>query len=130
MTVNVGSLADEIYKLELKLDKIKKDAEAKARPIKHEIEDKMQHLQLAMADAGLTGVEGRLGGADLDDVVKVSVKDPSTFFDWVSKNKQFQLLHKRVAIDAFRELMENRKGRAIPGLAEVTIPTLKIRKAK
>lgn len=62
----------------------------------------------------LTGVRGKLASVAIDYEYYPSLTDATKFFEWVAKNKRWDLLYKQVNADAWREM--HLKKKAVPGV--------------
>lgn len=86
----------------------------------------MQMLELLQED-GVNTTGSDIATASIRKTVVAQVTDWEKFYRYISKNKAFFLLQKRVADVAFREILEDRKGRNIPGTEPFTKVGLNLR---
>ncbi len=129
MAIQFGQLCDEIFALQAQVDKIEEAAAAKTKPLKQQIADKEQYLQLAIEDANLTGVEGKKSKAVIEERLCVSFADMDAFAAFAIRRKALHLFERRISTKAYREMKELLGNKPIPGLSEFTKKTIKIRKA-
>jgi len=98
---------------------------------KKEAYDALAETMIAMLqDAGTTMTgDKEVATATLRKTVVAQVTDWDKFYRYVSRNKAFFLLQRRVADKAWRETLELRKGRDIPGTEPFTKVGLNLRVA-
>jgi len=90
-----------------------------------ELADKMI---TALQDAGITMTGDKaVATASIKETKIAKVTDWEQFYRYIHRNKNYSLLQKRVSDVAYRELMEGRKNRNIPGSEIFTKVTLNLR---
>lgn len=62
----------------------------------------------------LTSARGNAAAVSIDYENYPSLKDPTKFFQWVAKNKRWDMLYKQVNADAWREM--HNAGKKVPGV--------------
>lgn len=65
--------------------------------------------------------------ATITERVVGQIEDYDAFIRFMTRNKAFYLLERRISTSAFRELLDSRKGKAIPGLASFTKRSIGLR---
>lgn len=74
-----------------------------------------------MREQGSVRVSSKLGTASISEQTLPIVEDWDTFYDWLWENRAFHLLQRRVAVGAYRELIDADKA-AHPGEEEAERP--------
>lgn len=88
----------------------------------------MDEKLLAMMDAvGTDQSRSSTATATITETVVPQVTDWTAFWKFVFRNKASYMLERRVAAVAFRETLESRKNRPIPGVSSFTKRTVGIR---
>lgn len=128
MTLNLGELADKIYDLQAEVDKIEAKTKAKTAPLKEQIKDLEQQLQLAMQDVGTDVVSGKKSKADIKESLRVNFQDAEEFFKFAIRRKALHMFERRISITAYREMKEILGGKPIPGLSEFQQAKLNVKK--
>lgn len=99
---------------------------------KKEAYDILAQQMIDQLDADGTTMTGDkdVATASITDTVVAQVVDWDKFYRYISKNKAFYLLQRRVADKAWREeVIDQRKGRLIPGTEKFTKRRLNLRVA-
>lgn len=91
---------------------------------KHAIEEA---IQAQMKAAGLDQARGSLATASVSTKQVANVSDWDKFYTYIGRNKAFHLLQRRVSDTAWREEVESRKGKALPGVEAFTKTSLNLR---
>ena len=90
--------------------------------------EEMELKLLEMMDAvGTDQSRSSVATATITEVVVPQVTDWDAFWKFIFRNKASYLVERRAASVAFRETLEQRKGRAIPGVSSFTKRTVGIR---
>lgn len=79
-------------------------------------------------NTGIDKASGELATISISENVVPTVEDWDTFHRFIKRNNYFFLLERRAAAAAYRELLESRKGRTIPGVISFKRRTLNLRK--
>lgn len=118
---NVGSAIDDLWKL--------REEKRKAELVVTEIEAKIEALQEVLLEElgkqGLDKATGKNASVSVGNTVVANVQDWDALWGYITKTKNFQLVQKRVADAAYRELLE--MGRTIPGVSPFTKRRLNLR---
>jgi len=85
-----------------------------------------QMLELLQED-GVTTTGNDAASCSIRFTKVAQVTDWEKFYRYISRNKAFFLLQKRVSDVAYRELLEDRKGRDLPGTEPFTKVGLNLR---
>lgn len=124
MSVNLGTMCDDIKRLDVKVAA----AQAKADELKKQRQEQEDNLLIAMREAGTTSVKGKIASANITETIRPQIKDAEKFFAFVLRKKALHLFERRVAVTAYRELKESLGGKPIPGLNEYTQIRLNVTK--
>lgn len=124
MAINLGELADAIYAKGLEIDK----AAAKVKELEVEQRAMEERMLNEMKAAGTDIIRGNAATVSISETTRAKIDDFEKFIPWLYRTKSAHLFERRIAAVAYRELMESRKGKAIPGLSEFTHERLNIRK--
>ncbi len=124
MSNDIGTKIDTLFGLREKKRKLSaklKDIEADMKPLEAEI--------MAALDAENTiKTSSRTATVSISEAEVPSATDWDAFNKYVRRNNYFHLYQRRVSATAFRELLESRRGKAIPGIESVNIRKLNLRK--
>ena len=71
--------------------------------------------------------EGRSAVASITETIQPQVDDWDAIHKWIKTNSAQYLYYRRINAVPFRELLESRRGRKIPGLSSVTVRKLNLR---
>jgi len=118
---NVGSAIDDLWKLREE----KRQAEEKVKEIEAKIEALQEVLLEELGKQGLDKATGKNASVSVGNTVVANVQDWDALWAYITKTKNFQLVQKRVADAAYRELLET--GRTIPGVSPFTKRRLNLR---
>lgn len=111
-TPSLGELADQLY---LKGEEISQ-ATSRVTILKAE-EAAMEHTLLdMMKDAGTDIVRGNIGTCSKVKYKRPQLKDFEKFRPFLIRQKAYHLFERRIAPNAYKELMEQRNGKPIPGI--------------
>jgi hypothetical protein len=124
MQPNLGDLADAIFAQNEKIaaaNAVVKELEVEKRALE-------ERLIIAMEAAGTDIIRGDLATVSISETVRAQISDFEKLEQFIHRNKALYLFERRIAATAYRELMETRKGKAIPGLIEFKQQRLNVRK--
>lgn len=116
MIDRIFTLREEMRTLEKKITELNKE--------KTKIEDS---LLADMDTQGVRSVSGRKATASVSENLVPSVEDWDSFHAWIRRNNAFYLLQRRANALPYRELMESRHGKKLPGVNTVTLRTLNLK---
>jgi hypothetical protein len=125
--VPVGTLVDSLRKLEMKKDIYKariKEVEVEIKVIDEEIVSLKGVMFTEFARSEIDGAIGKLARAEVKRELFPQATDWARFYEYVKKNDAFHLLHKRLSIDAYREVRDS--GAIIPGLVDFVKMDIKV----
>lgn len=105
-------------------------AEEIVKKHKEKYDNLAEELMNMMRDDDVTVVGNDIAGASIVGTKVAQVTDWEKFYRFISRNKAFYLLQKRVADKVYRELLEDRRGRDIPGTVPFTKYRLNLRTGK
>jgi hypothetical protein len=97
------------------------------RELKLKKEELDLRLIQAMDAVGTDMARGKGFTAFITEDILPKIEDPDRFQLWVKKNNAFYLYYARIAAKAYREMLETRKGREIPGLEHSVVRKVNIR---
>lgn len=80
-----------------------------------------------MTSQGVQSVSGRKATASISENLVPAVDDWDSFHAWIRRNNAFYLLQRRANSAPYRELMETRHGKKLPGVNSVILRTLNLR---
>lgn len=123
-TPTVGELIDALYEKKQEITAAGKIVST----LKEERDEIIDLLVDHMEAQGISKATGKLAGATLGETIVPQIDDFDKFWRFMKKNDAPYLLEKRPAAAPFRELLENRKGRPIPGLSSFPKKTINTRK--
>lgn len=106
----------------------KRELNKQLKDVDSEVKDLEAELLEAMHEQGLDQTRGSLATASISKSVVPQVEDWDKFHAFLIKNKMPWLLQRRVSADAYREVLERRKNRKIPGVSNFEKETLNLRK--
>ena len=70
---------------------------------------------------------GKSASVSISEVVVPTVKDWDAFYTYINRNKAYHLLERRPTSIAYREELESRNGKLLPGVESFTRRTLNLR---
>lgn len=104
-----------------------RDLEKKISGLRTE-KDKYEEMLMAELDAqGVRSVSGHQATASISENLVPSVTDWDAFHAWIRRNNAFYLLQRRANAVPYRELLESRRNKPLPGVTTVTLRTLNLR---
>lgn len=127
MTDSVNKLITTLYKKREALTAINK----KVKVLEEERDEIAERLIAALDAQGIeqSRVKG-LATATISESIVPQVEDWDKYWAFIGKHKAFYLLERRPAVVAYRELLETRKGRKIPGVTSFKRRTIRLLSAK
>lgn len=120
----LGGKIDALFRLREQ----KTELAGKIRAIEKEFDIMQEQVMMALDSADTRLAEGRSATASITEETQPSVQDWDTLHPWISKNKAQYLYYRRLNAAAFRELLESRRGRKIPGVDAISVRKLHLRK--
>lgn len=122
-TPAMGEIIDRLYYIREDMKALNKELdELKAE------RDQLTQQAIEMMDAqGTDQTRSDLATASITETVVPQVEDWDKFYNFINRNKAFYLLERRPASAAYRDLLESRKGRAIPGVSSFTKRNISLR---
>lgn len=121
---SVGKQIDDL----IKLRQLKAAAQAKVDEIDEKVKAAEAVLLETLQAEGVEKATGKLGTVSVSQNVVATVKDWDAFYEYISKNKFFHLLQRRVSDPAYRELLD--MGKKVPGVEPFTKVGLRVTQAK
>ena len=111
---DLGATIDKLYAL--REDRL--DHERKVKKMKEEEQDVRNDILQALENSGLEKASGGLATCGIKRSTVPLVTDWDQFHNWIRENNRFDLLQKRIAVVAWREMMED--GKLIVGTEPVS----------
>lgn len=124
MAVKLGKLADELYDLREK----KGQLFAQIRALEEEETALEGKLLEQMDEHGLDQIRGESALISISKSVVPQVQDWEALHKYVLRHKAMHLLQRRLAVNAYREALDNNKGKSLPGVVDFEKTTLNVRK--
>lgn len=123
MSDKIGSL---VSRLKSKRDEIRA-ADEVVKGYKEEYNTLQMELLDVMKEVGVDKVSNDVATVSIKKTQVAQVIDWEKFYRYIHKNKAFFMLQKRVSDVAYRETLEDRKNRPIPGVESFTKVALNLR---
>jgi hypothetical protein len=122
MSLEIGKYIDEMMALRSE----KRHHEAEVKRIDASIKLMEGTLKLAMIEQGITEAKGVYGKATYDEkVLYPQVDDWNMFHEYIKANNMFDLLHKRISLTNYRQLVEAQV--AVPGVVPNYVSEVNLR---
>lgn len=122
MSLEIGKYIDEMMALRNE----KKHHEAELKRLDANLKLMEGTLKQAMLDQGVTEAKGVYGKAKYDDkVLYPQVNDWTEFHEYIKANNMFDLLHKRISLTNYRQLVEAQV--AVPGVVPNYVSEVNLR---
>lgn len=122
-TPAVGSLINKLMDIRESM----KPLNAQIARLKEEKEETELKLIEMMDALGTDQTRNDVATASISDTVVPQVEDWDRFYRWIHRNKAYYMLERRPASVAFRETLEQRKNKPIPGVQSYTRRTINLR---
>lgn len=122
-TPSIGGLIDKLFEIREQTRALNKQAEE----LKVQKDDYEARLLAALDAQGVTQSRGEVATATVSEAEVPQVEDWDKFYAFIARNKAFYMLERRPAAGPYREAMQLRKGRAIPGVKSFTKRTISLR---
>jgi len=84
-------------------------------------------LMERMETEGMSKATGKRASVGVSESVVANVEDWDELYRYIGRNKAFHLLQRRTSDAAYRELMEQRKNKPLPGVSSFTKRKLNLR---
>lgn len=119
----LGVLIDDMFELREK----KRVLEEQIKVIEQEYAVQEEALLARMEQEATGQARGSKATASVTKSVVASITDRAALDAFVKKTGNFQLFQSRISDPAFRELLESRKGKPVPGLESFNKTRLNLR---
>jgi hypothetical protein len=119
----IGGAADRLYKLREERLELSKKVDA----LKAKESDLHTHIIALMNKARITSGRGKLATVSISPKTVPSVVNWSKVYGYIKKNNAFDLLQRRMGVEAWRDRRE--AGETIPGIEAVDINSVSCTKA-
>lgn len=122
MSLEIGKFIDEMMAVRAE----KRHYEAEIKRLDANLKLMETALKQAMLDQGITEAKGVYGKAKYDEkVLYPQVDDWNMFHEYIKENNMFDLLHKRISLTNYRQLVE--AGMAVPGVVPNYVSEVNLR---
>jgi hypothetical protein len=122
MSLEIGKFIDEMMAVRAE----KRHHEAEIKRLDANLKLMETALKQAMLDQGITEAKGVYGKAKYDEkVLYPQVDDWNMFHEYIKENNMFDLLHKRISLTNYRQLVE--AGMAVPGVVPNYVSEVNLR---
>lgn len=121
--MNLGTTIDEIYDLREDIRVLENQIKDINEVKKTKEMEVMEHLQ----QQNLDKASGSKATVSLSVSVIPSVKEWDDFFNYIHRHKAYHLLQRRAATAAYREELDLRNGKSIPGVESFNKSNLSVR---
>lgn len=126
MAKNVGPMIDKLFAAKT----LKEKAESKAKKLRDEYNEMKDKVRAELVKQELDGANGVKARVSLIHRTVAVISEYNKFEKFVYKNKALHLLTKTPSTVAWRELLEERKGRPIPGMSSFQKIDLRVTKRR
>lgn len=120
---SLAVLADELSNDRDEIRRLQDTIDKKKRAFK----EKEERILARMKTENALRVTGEKATISISITTVPNIKDWDKFYRYVQKHKAFHLLERRPASKAWREEVENRRGKAVPGTEGFEKRTLNLR---
>lgn len=121
--MNLGKKIDELHSTRESIRDLEKEVKG-FNETKAQLEVQiMEH----MLQQELDKASGSLATVSLTESVVPAVKDWDAFLTYIHRHKAYHLLQRRAAVPAYREELELRKGKGVPGVDTFNKSNLSVR---
>lgn len=122
MSLEIGKFIDDMMAVRNE----KRHHEAEVKRIDASLKLMEDQLKNAMLEQGIVEAKGTYGKAKYDDkVLYPKVDDWQLFYDYITQNNMFDLLHKRISLTNYRQLVE--ANRQVPGVVPNYVSEVNLR---
>jgi hypothetical protein len=122
MSVTIGGLIDQLFDIREQKRKLESQI-SKLDESKSPLEAQLMEL---MQTANVTQSRGRKASVTLKQTIVPQVQDWDKFYAYIQRNKAFHMLERRPAAAAYREALELRKGKPVPGVIPFSRNTISL----
>lgn len=124
--------AESLLKLLAAADDAVATKTGELKQAKEEYEALKDRVFVLLDEQGITGMESPRAGlkVSINETSKYGFDDFEAFVAFLLRNKAVELLHRRLADNAVTAMIEQRRGKAIPGVKEFKLRRLHVTKSK
>lgn len=123
-TLKIGTQIDQLWKLKEK----KKVAESAVKEISAKIKEKEDSIFDTISKEKLEGAVGKLARCSIRKSTVGNIVDWNQFCKYMSRTKAWDMVQKRIALQAYRARLED--GKKVPGVEAFTKVSLSLTKLK
>ncbi len=124
-TASVGRMIDNLFDLREK----KRKLQASIKELEEQMAPLEEHILKHLDDQGTLRTASKTAIVSISEQEVPHVIDWESFWKYISRNKYYHLVQRRVSAAAFREVLAARRNKPIPGSETVTVRKLNLRKA-
>ena len=130
--LKLSTKIDNLYKQQQKIDEVTKEIN-KLEDKKSKLKGKYKEMETALLadmnkNEGLTAAAGKLAKVSITRQIVPKVDDWNKFYNYIARNRAFDLLQRRVSITAFKERLEANK--KVAGVSAEKIRKVNLTKIK
>lgn len=122
--LTLGTRVDNLFKLRENIREKTKELDV----LKQQKAILEESIMQTLDDQDNSIAKGSLASVSITSTVVPSVEDWDSFYKFIRRNNAFYLLQRRANSAPYRELLDQRKGKKLPGVSSVTQRTLNLRK--
>ena len=116
----IGALIDKVVKLDVEISELT----SKAESLKRDRDAIVGNIQDAMLAQDQTRAAGKLGAANTFIETVPRVTDWESVYKYISRTKGWELLHRRIGVQAWKERLD--AGKSVPGIEAEHVRRTKI----
>ena len=122
--MSLGNAIDNLVKKRDKIRAMQQEVDA----LRSEYEIDSQAVMEEMAGMKIDKATGSLGTVSLKETTVAHVLDWDKVYNFILRHKKFELMQRRIADGAYRELLEIRQGKQVPGIEPFNKKGINLRK--
>lgn len=119
----IGEEIDQLWKLREEIRELEDEVKEK----KAVLDAKSEAMLGRLREEGMDLARGTRATVSVKETVVPQVENWDEYYRFIRRNNAFYLLERRAAAAPFRELLESRKGKPVPGVVPFTKRTLNLR---
>lgn len=124
---NSPVLDSEIIARMVEITNRRRELSAEDSILSDELEELESAVKARMAEQGVNRIASKAGSVSLKEQIVPQIHDRDAFEAWVLETGNLHLLQNRIAIGAFKEMVES--GQEVPGLTPFTKISVNLRQA-
>lgn len=120
--LTLGQEIDRLFEIREKI----KTIEAKAKELQVVFDAREKALLERLEAEAVTGSRGSKASVSISDSIVPQVENWEEAWAYIHRNKAYHLIKRSMNAAAYRELLEQRKGKPVPGVVPWTKRTMKL----